>query len=412
MCVIMTPYRARALGSLVREALDEMPVVVVTGLRQTGKSTFLQHEPGLAGRRYRSLDDFAQMEAARRNPEAFVGADEPLTIDEAQKRPELLTAVKRAVDRDRRPGRFLLSGSANFALLRGVTESLAGRAVYLTLHPFMRRELAGRLDPAPFLKRLFYEGHASRSVPTAHVTAEDVMKGGLPPVCLGLVRRPSVWFKGYEQTYLERDVRALSRLDDLVSFRQLLRLAALRTAQVLNISDLARDAKLNATTTARYLSLLEASFVLTRLSPHLSNRASRLIKSPKLYVSDSGLAAHLAGIAGSDQTKEEPLRGALVETYVAQNLAGILESSWPEARLGFWHVQGRYEVDFVIEVGRDTLAVEVKAGSRWDARDLAGLRAFLKQARRCRAAVLAYGGTEVVQLEERIWAVPIAVALS
>ena len=151
--------------------------------------------------------------------------------------------------------------------------------------------------------------------------------------------------------------------------------------------------------------------MVQRLAPYLSNRASRLIKSPKLYVSDSGLCAHLAEI---DETRAsaDVLWGALLETYAAQNLAAILESDWPEARLAYWHVQGRHEVDFVIEAGRDTVAIEVKAAARWDDRDLAALRAFLGKTARCRVALLAHGGAETVKLAERLWAVPLAAVLA
>jgi predicted AAA+ superfamily ATPase len=282
-----------------------------------------------------------------------------------------------------------LSGSANFALLKSISESLAGRAIYLTLDPFTRRELLGPSTPLPAVRRLFERGTVEAGKAAPAVTARQVLQGGLPPVCLGLIARADLWFKGYEQTYLERDVRDLSRLVDLVAFRDVLQLALLRTGQVLNISELARDAKQNSTTTARYLSVLEASFVIRRLAPYLRNRASRIIKSPKLY-----------------------MWGALLETYVAQNLAGILSSEWPHARLAYWHVQGRYEVDFIIEVGRDCVAIEVKAAARWDERDLAGLNAFLERTPRCRAAVLAYGGTEVLRLGDRLWAVPLAVLLA
>jgi predicted AAA+ superfamily ATPase len=407
---ILTAYRPRALGRLVRAALAEIPVVVVTGLRQSGKSTFLQHEKGLAGRRYLTLDDPAQLAAARSDPQAFVRSDSPLTVDEAQKCPDLLVAIKREVDRARAPGRFLLSGSANFALLKGITESLAGRALYLTLHPFTRREIEGRLAVAPFVRRAFDAGEPPRRLATGAIEPQAIVEGGLPPVCLAETRRPALWFKGYEQTYLERDVRELARIGDLVPFRNLLMLAALRTAQVLSVSDLGRDAKMNATTTARYLSLLEASFVVRRLTPFLANRASRLIKSPKLYIADSGLASHFAGLDASRLTGD-PMFGALLETYVAQNLAAILDADWPEARLGYWHVQGRHEVDFVFESGRDCLAIEIKAAARWDDRDLAGLRAFLDHTPRCRLAFLAYGGTEIVKLSDRLWAVPLAAVL-
>jgi predicted AAA+ superfamily ATPase len=403
----MTDYLPRSLGRLVRHALAEMPVVVVTGLRQSGKSTFLQRESGLSGRRYLTLDDPAQLAAARSEPQAFVRSDAPLTIDEAQKAPALLTAIKREVDRERRPGWFLLSGSANFALLEGITESLAGRALYLTLHPFTRRELVGRHSAKPFVRRVFDAAEPPRRNPQGGIAPRALVLGGLPPACLGETRTPALWFRGYEQTYLERDVRELARIGDLMPFRNLLQLAALRTAQVLSVSELGRDAKLNASTTSRYLSLLDASFVIRRLPPFLSNRASRLIKSPKLYLADSGLACHLAALDEARLAARDPMSGAILETYVAQNLAAILDSDWPAARLCYWHVQGRHEVDFVIESGRECLAIEIKAAPRWDGRDLAGLRAFLAKTPACRAGLLGYAGTETLRLGDRLWAAPL-----
>jgi predicted AAA+ superfamily ATPase len=159
---------------------------------------------------------------------------------------------------------------------------------------------------------------------------EDVLLGGLPPVRLRLVPDYGLWFQGYEQTYLQRDVRDLSPLTDLVGFRQVMQLAAHRTGQLLNISELARDAKQNAMTTSRYLGLLETSFVVQRLPPFLSNPATRLIKSPKLYVTDSGLACHMLGLPDAQACVGDGRWGRLLETYVAQNLMGILQSEWPE----------------------------------------------------------------------------------
>lgn len=405
----MTKYFGRAIAQTITGALENMPVVVLTGMRQTGKSTFLQTEPGLKERRYVTLDDFAQLEAAKENPEEFIDSNEPLTIDEVQKCPELLTVIKRAVDKRRRPGQFLLSGSANFSILKGVSESLAGRAVYYTMHPFVRREMASKIGEAPFLKTFISEPHLPKIKTILPITMEDIMMGGMPTVCLGNIKNRGIWFKGYEQTYLERDVREFSQIGDIIQFRHLLHLTALRTGQLLSPSQLGRDAKMNATTTSRYLSILEASFFIYRLSPYLRSRASRLIKSPKLYISDPGLACYLAGIR---DLASDPIRGALMETYVAHNLMGIIDSNWPEARIYFWNVQGRYEVDFVIEEGNRCLAIEVKSGSRWEERDLSGLRAFLSMTPHCVAAILAYNGTEAVKLGDRLWAIPLSKVLS
>jgi predicted AAA+ superfamily ATPase len=379
--------------------------LVLTGLRQAGKSTLLRNETELAsGRTYSTLDDFATLAAARSNPESLLTG--PVILDEVQRCPELLVAVKASVDERRQPGRFILSGSANLALLGHVSETLAGRAGYFTLHPMTRREQRAATGPEPFLMK-FLKSPLAPPGACDPLTDTEVLTGGLPPACLGEPDGVSEWFRAYVQTYVERDVRQLSQVTDLVSFRTLAQLAALRTGQVLAISALASDAKLNAVTAGRYLSLLEASYLIRRLPPFLKNRSLRLVKSPKLHFTDSGLAAHLAGVASIDPNRDGNLRGALYETYVAQNLCALLDAHLPDAQLSYWHEQGRHEVDFVIETDRKVFAVEVKAATRWSASDLSGLRAFVERTPDCLAAVLAYNGTQAVKLEERLYAIPL-----
>ncbi|HXO40531.1 MAG TPA: ATP-binding protein [Thermoanaerobaculia bacterium] len=408
----MTAFRPREITPLLQEALGTLPVVVVTGLRQAGKTTLLATDPAFAGRRYLTLDDLTTLEAAERDPEALIAGDEPLTVDEVQRSPGLLLAVKRAVDRRREPGRFLLSGSANLALLGGVSESLAGRALYLTLHPFTRRERLGRTAESPFLVRFLAEPKLPASVGSEPLSADEILAGGLPPVALGDVANRGLWFLGYEQTYLERDLRALSQVADLVAFRNLMRLAALRTGQLLNQSELARDARLPVSTVSRYLGLLEAAFVIVRLGPHLRSRATRLLKSPKIFVSDSGLAAHLVGATDLSPEADEPMRGALLETYVYQNLAGILDAHLPQARLDYWSLQGRHEVDFVVSQGSRAVAIEVKSAARIGERDLAGLKALKAKTPGVRAGIVAYNGSEVLRLGDDLYAIPLDLLLS
>lgn len=401
----MTRYRPREIAKVLVESLKNMPVVVLSGMRQTGKSTLLLNQAELKNRQYFSFDDFNVLETARINPEELVSSTQPITIDEAQKFPEILSYVKRAVDKKRRPGQFLLSGSSNFLLLKNIAESLAGRAIYLTLRPFTYRETFGITKKMPALI-YFLKNNKFPEVEVKPIKWRDIVKGGMPSVCLGEVRKPDIWFRGYEQTYLERDIRSLSQVGDLVSFHNLLRLVALRNAQVLKQSELARDAKLNVMTTARYLTLMETSCIIHRMLPYLRNRSSRLIKSPKIYLSDSGLAYYLAGI------RNLPLSGALWENYVAQNLESILSVHLPGTEIAYWNVQGRYEVDFILEIGNETIAVEVKSSTRWQEKDLIGLKAYLNSSKNCRAAILAYNGEEVLKLGNRIWAVPISVLLS
>ncbi len=434
----MTSYRAREMAKPLLHALRQMPAVAITGMRQTGKTTLLREEPRLKDRRYITFDDFAQLEGARKNPEELLAGDPPLIIDEAQKCPELFTALKREIDRNRKPGRFLLSGSANLLLLKSMSETLAGRAVNFNLHPMHRREIlsltahppfltsffkalapGSRPEEIPFVKGALLGSKDSGSpprlrldTPPSPITPGELLRGGMPQVCLGEIEDPALWFRSFEQTYLERDLRSLAQVADLLAFRRVMQMAALRTGQILKQSELARDAGLNSMTTGRYLDLLETSFVIARLPAYLKNRTSRLIKSPKLLFTDVGLAAHLAGVKDLALSADEPLRGYLLETFVAQNLAAILASHWPEARLHYWHVQGRLEVDFVIEDGRDSLALEIKAATRWNDDDLAPLKAFLSASKRCRAGILVHNGVDAVHLRDRLWALPLALVLS
>ncbi|MCK6485153.1 MAG: ATP-binding protein [Phycisphaerae bacterium] len=405
----MTDYLPREIVPRLEQALRRLPVIVLSGLRQSGKSTLLQNELGLLrGHAYRTLDDFATLAAARANPESLLG--EPAILDEVQRCPELLLALKRNVDEQRRPGRFILSGSANLALLSHISETLAGRAGYYTLHPMTRRERRRATGNAPFI----VEFMDSPSLPSGRIDPvrdREVLSGGLPPACLGPSDSAAEWFRAYVQTYVERDVRQLSQITDLVAFRTLAQLASLRTGHVLVVSALARDAKLNAATAGRYLDLLETSFLIRRLPPFLKNRSSRLIKSPKLHMTDSGLAAHLAGVRRLEPGRDETLRGALFESFFVQQVAAILEAHAPDAQLAFWHEQGRHEVDLVVDAHRKVIAIEVKAATQWRDDDLSGLRAFLDRTPACAAAVLAYNGRQAVKLGEKLWAIPMGALL-
>jgi len=406
----MTNYLPREIAQRLERALQLLPVVVLSGLRQSGKSTLLQNEPTLVRKyTYRTLDDFTLLAAAKANPEALLEGDS--ILDEVQRCPEILVSIKKFVDEERRPGRFILSGSANLALLGHVSETLAGRASYFTLHPMTRREIQTITNRPPFIVA-FLKSSDLPSGKTTPITEQEVLTGGIPPVCLGPAGGVAEWLRGYVQTYVERDLRQFSQITDLVSFRNLAQMAALHTGQVLVISSLAKDAKLNTVTAGRYLNLLETSYLIRRLPPFLKNRSSRLVKSPKLYFTDSGLAAHLAGINSLDPGRDDLLRGALFETYIIQNLTAILEANMPEAQMSFWHEQGRHEVDFVIEYDRKVCAIEIKAATRWTEKDLSGLRAFLARTPNCEKAVLAYNGEETVKLGEKLWAIPMGKLLA
>ncbi len=402
-------YIHREISDKILAAAGDMPVVVLTGMRQTGKSTFLQSQRELKSWKYITLDDFNMLAACREDPETFIASGEHVIIDEAQRCPELFVAIKSSVDRKRIPGRFILSGSANFLVMKGISESLAGRAAYFNMHPLTRRECTENTASLPFIKAFFDDQSLGGVHALPPVGPEEIKRGGIPPVCLSLIKDSDLWFRGYEQTYLERDIRDLSRIGDIIPFRNLLRLLSLRTGKILSVSELGRDARMRSASVSNYVSLMEVSCVTYRLAPFLENRASRLIKSPKIYMSDSGLAAFLAG---ADDPQSDPLYGSLFETYVAQNLIGILHSTWPRADIFFWNIQGRHEVDFVIGSRKKCVAIEIKASSRWESRDLTGLKAFMAATPQCIAGILAYNGREPAKLGNNLWVIPISTLIS
>ncbi|MGH7464537.1 MAG: ATP-binding protein, partial [Longimicrobiales bacterium] len=316
----------RLVNAALADRLRVMPAVVVTGARQTGKTVLVQDlMPG--GRRYYTLDDLDTLDAARRDPEVLTGGSGPLTLDEVQREPELLKAVKRAVDRDRSAGRFLLTGSANLLLMRNVSETLAGRASYLTLWPMTRREQLG-LGRAGLWEELLAADDADwlELLAADHTGAENwrvlARRGGYPTPAIHLRTEPDrkVWFSGYVRTYLERDLQELASISSLPDFRRLMRAASLRIGQVLNQTELGRDVAIPQPTVHRWLNLLETSYMLVRIPAYAVNRTKRLIKSPKLYWADAGVALHLADGA-------EP-EGAHLENIVLHDLL-----AWRDARL-------------------------------------------------------------------------------
>ena len=389
----------------LRDRLRVMPAVVVTGARQTGKSTLVR-QLAPADRRYRSLDDLDVIDAARRDPDALVGGDRPVTLDEVQRAPELLHAVKRAIDRRRRPGRFVLTGSANLLLMHRVSESLAGRASYLTLWPMTRREQSG-LGRCGVWEALIEarDGDWLDLLAAAPDEPEDwralARRGGfpVPAVHLRAASERAVWFDGYVRTYLERDLQALSSIAALPDFRRLMQAAALRLGQLVNQTDLGRDVGLPQPTVRRYLNLLETSHLLAPVPAYAVNRTKRLIKSPKLYWADTGVALHLAGGA-------EPGEPHL-ENVVLQDLVAWRDARLDSADVFHWRTTIGEEVDFVIETGGRLLPIEIKSGGRLRLDDAAPLRAFRAEyGRAVRAGLLLHGGDTLEWLTPDVLAAP------
>jgi predicted AAA+ superfamily ATPase len=407
--IIMHAMDATTLPRLVAQSLADrlrvMPAVVVTGARQTGKSTLVQDlAPG--GRRYFSLDDLDVRDAARRDPEALLGGTQPVTLDEVQREPELLHAVKRAIDRRRKPGQFLLTGSANLLLMRRVSESLAGRASYLTLWPMTRREQL-RLGRCGLWDELLgtpdedWLDLLSAQPDEPEDWRAVARRGGFPTPAVHLRKAEdrAVWFDGYVRTYLERDLQDLSSIAALPDVRRVMRAACLRLGQLVNQTELGRDVALPQPTVHRYLNLLETSYLLVRLPAYAVNRTKRLIKSPKLYWGDTGVALHLAEGA-------EP-GGAHLENLVLQDLLAWRDARLDRAEVFYWRTAIGEEVDLVIEAGGRLLPIEVKATGRPRLADAAHLRALrVEYGKKAHAGLLLHTGRTLEWLAPDVLAAP------
>ena len=395
----------RVAAAALRERLQVMPAVVVSGARQAGKSTLVQEK--VAGQRiYATLDDLDVFDVARRDPMALVGGGARITIDEVQREPALLRSIKRAIDQDRAVGRFLLTGSANLLLMRGVSESLAGRASYLTLWPMTRREQAGEGRAGLWPELVAADDAAWRELLGDRGGPKEdwrrlARRGGFPTPALHLRsdRERAIWFDGYIRTYLERDLQDLSSITALPDFRRLMRAACHRLGQMLNQTELGRDVALPQPTVHRYLNLLETSYLLVRISAFAINRTKRLIKTPKLYWGDTGVALHLSGL-------EEP-SGAHLENLVLNDLLAWRDASAERLDLHYWRTVTGDEVDFVIEAGGRLLPIEVKATSRPRLSDAAGLLAFRAEyGKTARAGLLLHAGQTLEWLAPNILAAP------
>jgi hypothetical protein len=407
-------YLPRALTRVVEQALTTFPVVVLTGARQTGKTTLARHLPSAGRRTFRSLDDLRVLEQAEREPDLLVHEAPLLTLDEVQRVPDLLRAVKRAVDEHRRPGRFLLTGSANLLLMSRVSESLAGRAVYVRLGPLTQGEQSGQGAVGPWSGLLAApSADAALAVLRARTPgqrdwSDAAQRGGYPPV-LGLSATDQArWFEGYVTTYLERDVQQIASIAALADFRRLLRIAALRVGGILNQAEIARDAGLARPTVHRYLNLLEVSFQIRKLPPYAVNPTVRLVKTPKLYWTDCGLAAHLAGLSDAAELRADQRCGAYLENLILAELDAWRECVAPRPEIFYWRTASGTEVDFVIEHQRRLVPIEVKAGSRARTADAAGVERFLEQYPRAKWGLVMHTGSDCYALSRRVIAAPVS----
>lgn len=403
----MKNYRPRLIADVMRKAAGFSPVIVLSGARQTGKSTLLQNEPPFKDWHYITFDDIDTLSLAEKRPQEILNIAKNIVIDEAQRSALFLFAVKKAVDRDK-TRRIVLSGSANMLLMEKISETLAGRAIYFNLLPFSMSEVMER-RPTKWIQAII-DGEINvlrkEYKPSGLDIKFSLFKGFLPPAFfLNHDEHITMWLRSYIKTYLERDLRDISVIAHLSDFKKMMELLAMRNANILRQSEVARDASLSQATAGRYINLLEATGLFLKLRPYSKNMSIRIIKSPKIFGIDSGLTAALAGYSSS-KDMPQTFTGSLLETYVLLNL--LTNTSIFGGDVFYFRTQGgkEKEVDFIIEKDSKIIGVEVKASESVTAGDIKNLLFLKDTTKRFAAGAIIYTGKEIQKLSSNIYAIP------
>ena len=399
------------IGPLL-DALADSPVVLLIGPRQSGKTTLVRDIIGKRHpARYFTLDDSTTLSAIKTDPAGFIASLEgSVVLDEVQRAPELFVAIKASVDRDREPGRFLLTGSANVLLLPSVAESLAGRMEILTLWAASQGEIEGEQEAfvdAAFGVLPIITGKG----PTPHAILQRAILGGYPEV-LGRTNaeRRRAWYASYITSILQRDVRDLANIEGLTDLPRLLALMAARSTSLQNFAELSRSSNIPQSTLKRYLALLEMTFLLHTVSPWSGNLSHRLVKSPKVLLTDTGLLSHLAGLTPERLSIDGNLKGPLLENFVVMELRKQIAWSQTRPELFHYRTQTAREVDVVLEDRSGKIVgVEVKAAASVGGSDFNGLRALAEDAgARFHRGIVLYTGDEIIPFGANLNAVPLS----
>jgi predicted AAA+ superfamily ATPase len=399
-------YKRRFIGPKIRSAIKTFPVVVIAGARQVGKSTFLQNE--FADFKYVSLDDFSTLRQAKTDPASLWMDADKIIIDEAQKAAEVFAAIKLAVDKTKRKMRFLISGSSNLLLMKGITETLAGRAVYFEMMPMALEEIRGGLEG----RENFFDLWEKELRITEQITEfinplPFMLKGFMPPLMhLEDLKDILLWWEGYVKTYIERDVRELSQIDSLIDFRKVLDSLAVRMGNILNQTEIARDTGVSQPTVYRYLKLLEVSNIIKRIPAYSQNRTKRVTKSPKVFFIDPALSVYLSGYHDEESLSSAREIGGFFETMVLLHLNALSELMIPKAKIFYWRTTTGKEVDFVVEHGRKLLAFEVKLTRNPSFNDIKNMLAFMEDYQQTVRGVLIHAGNTIKWLHSKVIAVP------
>ncbi|MBL7198213.1 MAG: ATP-binding protein [Candidatus Omnitrophica bacterium] len=400
--------------NLLEKYLKKFPVVAVVGARQVGKTTLVR-DLLRDKRKFFTLDDPAVVLTAEQNPISFLEQNKRITIDEVQKCPSLLSAIKRIVDKKRIAGQFIITGSANITMLPKISETLAGRIVFVEMSPLTMFESCGNILKKPKLVDIISADTPQRCWDILHsrkpkrfVLERTIFRGGYPDAWLTNDDESRLaWFKGYVRTYLERDVRDLSRIQKLYEYQKFLTLAAFRCAQILNRSNLARDAGIAYTTASHFLDLLLATFQIFLIEPYYRNIGKRLIKAPKLMWNDTGISLYLQGLNRWQDAQRLGKDSFFAENKIAIEIKSLLAAYALGAKLFYWRTSAGAEIDLLIEHKGRLIPIEIKWSENVDVRSLVSMEFFLKDFRTSAAwGIVLYRGKNLLKIKKNIFLVP------
>lgn len=398
--------------SLIEEALKDTPVVLVCGARQVGKSTIIKEViSNNNDYNYFTMDDPSNLAAASKSPSSFLsGINGKIVIDEIQRVPELFLVIKKMIDENREPGKFILTGSANILTLPKLSDSLAGRMEIINMFPLSQGEISDVKED--FIDKSFNCGIFSNDYECDYVDIiEKIINGGYPEVLSRAnVKRKSAWFSSYITALLQRDIRDLSAIEGLRELPVLLSMLATRAGHLSNLSELSRISKIPGTTLKRYVALLEAIFLVTHIPSWYVNQEKRVVKTPKLYFNDTGLLCHLFGVDSRKLLSDRNFTGSILENFVLMEL--VKQKGWSNRQVSIYHYRTHtgYEVDIVLEASNgDIVGIEVKSHEEAIGKDFNGLRALKETAGSSfKAGYVLYTGKKKIQFDENLIALPIS----
>lgn len=397
----------RIIRTKLSFAMKYFPVVFLTGARQVGKSTLALS----MFENYVTLDDTTVYGSALADPVFFIkNLRKPVVIDEIQKLPELLNSIKLDVDKNRVNGSYLLTGSANILALKDISDTLAGRMAIIELFPLNCKEISGKTENV--IEILFNPGFKDFTLPSIEtdLVIEQIIKGGYPEIQkIDSVMGRYLWFSSYIRTYIERDIRDLGDLRNIDKFIKMFNLLGPRSANLLNKSELARDAQLEIKTLENYLNLLKTVYQIHILSPYSRNISKRVVKAQKLFFTDSGILSHLLGVNSKEAFMESSYRGLIFETFVFSEILKAIKYSDKPAELYFYRTLDRHEVDFIIERGIEIIAIEVKFSKTVSREDFKHIAAFDKACSNLKAGYVIYMGEKILPFGEKFFALPVSV---